>query len=1019
MNASYHIRQFLRLPLPCRALVLGAFVSAALLFSPGLPAQTLAAPTGEAIVDVRVSSADSTSFLQRARVELTPTGREGFTDQFGAAEFIGVAPGNYSVRVTYEGFPAMVVPVRVTGPGRFEVPVGLKADAPLQLEQFVVTAEREGNAAALTRQKNARSVENVVAMDALGVLANDNPAEVLMRLPGIYALPSTEGNFDRPIIRGLPGELNSTTVDGGLLAPQFAMTRSAVYTNITANNFDEIQVTKALTPDLPASSISGRVNFKTKTALNLKTKREFTYRLGGKWSPTIFDFTPRRFAPEALPNFSFSYRESFDLFGATRNFGIGANAVYNENITQRTRTISNLDTTGLTPQFTERFQRYDGIQDRLLRTANLRGDFRHSPDARFFFNLMRNLQAQRTARPENYQVDYLANITAAGRAFATSVGPTGAPLTGGNIKPGSTEVLTEVLPSARTSFQANTTPFEADDQTNFFQFGGEQRLGAWRLDYLFGYSRAERNTARRHLPGAGRNFTANVANVGWILDKTGGADFPKFTQTAGPSIFDPRNYAGAVVSQGGANARNHSSTGEFNLKRDLMVGGRPVQASAGAAAIRQSYAQDNFNRQFTYVGPDGVVGLNPVTRLNDDDLTRFASSPRLEPRLGYGALPAFDPNKYSHSIDHEPQLWRTDPYRELSTARANFSYVQEEIRAAYVMGGTRFGSLGVLGGVRWEESRNLSRGYIQRGTFASITDLQARVNAEYGTDPIVRRGRSDGYFPSIHFRHTFTPNLIGRASFSTGIGRPSLGDLVPNFAVNDTQREVTIDNPSIKPMYSDNYDVALEYYLKPMGRIGVTLFRKDLTEFVFRQEVGVVASGSDNGYGGLYSGYDIISNANGGSGRVNGLEFEYLQQLSFLPGALRGLTLLVNYTHLRAQGDYGQDSGGAGGLVGFVPDTANVRLSYNYRWFAPYVQWSYVGRTLGSYNVLPQLQTDRLERRIVNAGLSVRLPRNVELFLDVSNLFDEPQRTAHFVTGTRISTIYNGPFVSFGLNGRY
>ncbi|MBM3866948.1 MAG: TonB-dependent receptor [Verrucomicrobia bacterium] len=1019
MNTSAHLRRMLRLPASRRVTFSCAVASAALLLVADLPAQGATSLAGGAIVSVRVSSTDSGTFLQRARVELVPTGREAVADQFGVAEFLGVAPGSYSVRVAYEGFPETVVPVRVTGSGRVEVPIGLKADAPLQLDQFVVTAEREGNAAALTRQKNARSVENVVAMDALGVLANDNPAEVLMRLPGIYALPSTEGNFDRPVIRGLPGELNSTTVDGGLLASQFAMTRSAVYTNITANNFDEIQVTKALTPDLPASSVSGRVNFKTKTALNLKTKRELTYRLGGKWSPTIFDFTPRRFAPEALPNFSLSYREVFDLFGEARNFGVGANAVYNENITQRTRTIANLDTSARTPQFTERFQRFDGIQDRLLRTANVRGDFRLSPDARFFFNLMRNLQAQRTARPENYQVDYLANIAAAGRAFATSVSPTGAPLTGGNIKPGSTEVLTEVLPSARTTFVANTNPFEANDQTTFHQFGGEQRLGAWRLDYLFGYSRAERNTARRHLPNAGRNFTASVANVGWILDKTGGADFPKFTQTAGPSIFDPRNYTGAVVSQGGANARNHSSSGEFNVKRDVILGGRALQLSAGGAGTRQSYAQDNFNRQFTYAGPDGVVGLNPVTRVNDDDLTRFASSPRLEPRLGFGPLPAFDPNKYNHSIDHEPQLWRTDPYRELSTARTTFSYVQEKIRAAYVMGGTRFGSLGVLGGVRWEESRNLSRGYIQRGTFASITDLQARVNAEYGTDPIVRRGQSDGFFPSIHFRHSFTPNLIGRASFSTGIGRPSLGDLVPNFAVNDTQREVTIDNPSIKPMYADNYDVALEYYLQPMGRIGVTLFRKDLSDFVFRQEVGIVASGADNGYGGLYSGYDIISNANGGGGRVDGFEFEYLQQLTFLPGAFRGLTLLVNYTRLSAQGDYGQESGGAGGLVGFVPDTANVRLSYNYRWLAPYVQWSYVGRTLGSFNVLPQLQTNRLERRIVNVGASVRLPRHVELFLDVSNLFDEPQRTAHFVTGTRISTIYNGPFVSFGLNGRY
>ena len=986
----------------------------------GLLGWALAATApAQSVVTVTVSSADSAQYLQRARVELAPSGRETLTDQFGLAEFVGVVPGNYTARVAHEGFPDASVPVRVAGAARVEVAVVLKADAPVRLEQFVVTAEREGNAAALTRQKNAPSVENVIAMDALGVLANDNPAELLMRLPGVYGLPSTEGNFDRPVIRGLPGELNATTVDGGRLAPQMAMTRSAVYTNITANNFDEIQVTKALTPNLPADSISGRVNFKTKSALNMKTKRDFSFRLGGKWSPTFFDFTPRRSTPEVLPNFSLSYREVFDLFGHPRNLGLGANAVYNENITQRTRTIANLDTAGATPRFTERFQRYDGIQDRLLRTANLRGDFRLSADARFFFNVMRNLQEQRTARPNNFQVDYLANLTTAGRAFATGVNAAGGPLGGGNIKPGSTEVLTEVLPSTRATFVANTGPFEADDQTNFYQFGGEYRLGRWRLDATFGYSRAERNTGGRHHPSAGRNFTANVPSIGWILDKTGGADFPRFTQTAGPSIFVARNYTGGSATQTFANSRNHAVTAEFNAKRDVAMGERAVQVSAGGLATRQSFGQDSYSRAFTFLGPDGLLGVNPTTRINDDDLTPFASTQRLEPRLGFGAVPAFDPGKYNRSIDTEPNQWRTDPYREVSTKRANYAYVQEDITAAYAMGATRFGKLGVLGGVRWEESRNLSRGFIQRATLPAITDPVARTDAEYGTAPLVRRGRSSNFFPSVHLRHAFSPNFIGRASGSTAIGRPSLADLVPNLGVNDTSREVTIDNPSLKPQFADSYDFSLEYYLRPMGLISVGYFRKDLSDFVFRQEAGVVESGPNNGFNGQYAGYDIISNYNGGRGRVDGVEFSYLQQLVFLPGALRGLTLLVNYTHLKATGDYGQDSGGPGGLVGFVPDTANVRLSYNYRGLAPYVQWSYVGRTLGSYNVLPQLQTDRLERRIVNTGVSLRLPRNLEFFFDIANLFDEPQRTCHFVSGTRISTIYNGPFVSFGLNGRY
>ena len=108
--------------------------------------------------------------------------------------------------------------------------------------KFVVTSEREGNAASLTRQKNAESVKNVIAMDALGVLANDNPAELLNRLPGVYSIPSDEGNLDRPTIRGLPATMNTTTVDGGMASTELvnaptlpAGTKARLDTAVTAD----------------------------------------------------------------------------------------------------------------------------------------------------------------------------------------------------------------------------------------------------------------------------------------------------------------------------------------------------------------------------------------------------------------------------------------------------------------------------------------------------------------------------------------------------------------------------------------------------------------------------------------------------------------------------------------------------------------------------------------------------------------------------------------------------------------
>ena len=192
----------------------------------------------QSFVTVTVTSADSAQFLQRARVELAPSDRDVLTDRFGVAEFTGVAPGDYTARVSYVGYPDTTVPLRVGSSGRVDVPVILTSAETVKLAEFVVTTEREGNAAALQRQKNAASVQNVIAMDALGVLANDNPAELLTRLPGVYSLPSDEGNLDRPTIRGLPSTMNTTTIDGGTMVSQLAMSRAPIYTNMTASNFE-------------------------------------------------------------------------------------------------------------------------------------------------------------------------------------------------------------------------------------------------------------------------------------------------------------------------------------------------------------------------------------------------------------------------------------------------------------------------------------------------------------------------------------------------------------------------------------------------------------------------------------------------------------------------------------------------------------------------------------------------------------------------------------------------------------
>ena len=52
------------------------------------------------------------------------------------------------------------------------------------MSPFTVSGEREGNALAITLQRQSTGIKNVVSTDALGTLAG-NPAELVARLPGV------------------------------------------------------------------------------------------------------------------------------------------------------------------------------------------------------------------------------------------------------------------------------------------------------------------------------------------------------------------------------------------------------------------------------------------------------------------------------------------------------------------------------------------------------------------------------------------------------------------------------------------------------------------------------------------------------------------------------------------------------------------------------------------------------------------------------------------------------------------
>jgi TonB-dependent receptor len=104
-------------------------------------------------------------------------------------------------------------------------------------------------------------------------------------------------------------------------------------------------------------------------------------------------------------------------------------------------------------------------------------------------------------------------------------------------------------------------------------------------------------------------------------------------------------------------------------------------------------------------------------------------------------------------------------------------------------------------------------------------------------------------------------------------------------------------NPDLMPIEANQYDITSEWYFAPTGSLTFALFKKDLKNYIY--------SGTTNETftsGGVQTTFAVSRYTNGSSGKVSGFEVAYSQFYDFLPGALSGLGVQANYTHIDSSG---------------------------------------------------------------------------------------------------------------------
>jgi TonB-dependent receptor len=786
--------------------------------------------------------------LVGARVEVQPTGFAVTTDVQGGFTISDLAPGKYTLAVSYLGFK----------PFSKEVTVGAgvtNADAMLDIEtvneQVIVPGERErGEVEAINREMNADNIVQVLPAEVITSLPNTNIADAVGRLPSV-SLERDEGEGKYVQVRGTEPRLTNLTLDG-VHVPSPESVRQVKLDAIPADLVDSVEINKTLSPSQEGDAIGGSVNLVTKRAgerpfMSIQTMGGYTpVGLGGRLNE-VDGTIGRRFGREKrlglLVGGSYDYNQrgtdDIEPSPGTNDFGTGGTP----NIQPVLNSVDYREYT-----FYRHRYGFVGSGDYKLGQNSLvylRGLFSHFLD---------------------YGEDWI--FTPSVNSF---VSPT---LTG-------------------TDSQADYSHVVRRPQQRIFNViaGANHSLGKTLITYeaALGQGRSRGGFYSSHFSGP---------SDGQFKIDTSRPFLPKFTQVSGTNILDPANY-----NLGGGNFNffktvsmntdNHilerDLTGSISVTRQYAVGSHfgawEVGFKARDAHKSQSFFEPTFdtNPRFTSLAP----------------LPTFSGSTK-NPNPGYyfGNFPLLPLSNFDKILSYfnanRSQFIETTDFEHLISDSNDYHSI-ERVIAGYVQNTITIGHLKVVGGLRIEGTQGSFVGTI--ANFSGTVRDPITGDFKFLSDtPVPGEQTYTNFLPSVQVQYNINGSTNIRVAYGRGIARPNFSDLPPFQLVENGRNRVTIGNPALKPTHANDYDVLFEHYLKSVGIVEAGWFYKDLSDPIFQIQT--------NPSTGTFAGFQVRQPTNGRTAYITGIEFAWQQHFTTLPGLLNGFGVSANYSYTTSQAKF-------------------------------------------------------------------------------------------------------------------
>ncbi len=319
----------------------------------------------------------------------------------------------------------------------------------------------------------------------------------------------------------------------------------------------------------------------------------------------------------------------------------------------------------------------------------------------------------------------------------------------------------------------------------------------------------------------------------------------------------------------------------------------------------------------------------------------------------------------------------------LSTSLAADYAITEDITAAYAMARLWFGNLTIIPGVRMEHTK---------GTYAAHAFDIEDASLDQPFNVFGSRSYTD-FFPGMNLRYDINENFVVRGAMTRAIGRPNYESLAPFVQIegaNSIEPSVTMGNPDLKPLYSSNFDLSLEYYVGNRGVLAAAVFHKIISNPIYE----VTRTDQDGVFGGIaLTGAEVSTWTNARSANVSGLELNAQYELSFLPSPFDGFSIGANMTFVTSEAEGLPSRDDKVPLPNQSDRVASAQLSYEKYGFSARLAYTYRSAMLNElHEDDPEgdIYWDSLKQWDIKFGYEIT-PR-WSVFLEGSNLNDAAMR---------------------------